>query len=185
MPSATNGSHPLAGDANSTGEQEHIASPEYAGIIIRFIASFVDGIVAGILIIVFVILIIGILFAFIPPHSLDSGSATLVSIIAVIPLFVFIWLYYAGFESSHYMATPGKMLCGLKVTGTDLGRISLIRATVRFITKAVPGLFRLSPEPSCACLTLICALGDAFAMYTNDQRQCVHDMIAGTYVISG
>jgi uncharacterized RDD family membrane protein YckC len=49
----------------------------------------------------------------------------------------------------------------------------------------VPGLFRLSAEPSCACLTLICALGDDFAMFTNDQRQCIHDMIAGTYVIHG
>jgi uncharacterized RDD family membrane protein YckC len=101
------------------------------------------------------------------------------------PLLVVIWLYYAGFESSRYMATPGKMLCGLKVTGTGLGRISLSRATLRFIAKAVPGLFRISSEPTCACLTLILALGDTFAMYTNDERQCVHDMIAGTYVING
>ncbi len=33
------------------------------------------------------------------------------------------------------------------------------------------------------CLGGIYSLASVFAMYTNEQRQCIHDMVAGTVVI--
>lgn len=174
---------PKADGAHPQGEQRAAAAGEYAGIIIRFIASIVDGIVLGIIMVIVAVIIIIMLPVFVHPHSLDDSSALIVAFGVMSPLLVAMWLYYAGFESSRHMATPGKLLCGLKVTNTDFGRLTFLQATWRLILKSVPSVFRLGPGSACACLTLIFALGDVFAMYTNDQRQCVHDMLAGTYVV--
>ncbi len=52
---------------------------------------------------------------------------------------VFSWLYFAGFESSRFMATPGKMLAGILVIDQNGKRITFLHATGRFICKLIVG----------------------------------------------
>lgn len=42
------------------------------------------------------------------------------------------WIYFAGFESSKWQATPGKKFLGLKVTDESGGRPSFYKASLRF-----------------------------------------------------
>jgi uncharacterized RDD family membrane protein YckC len=51
-----------------------------------------------------------------------------------------LWVYYAGFESSKWQATPGKRLFGLSVTDEQGRRIGLWRATRRFAAKGASGM---------------------------------------------
>jgi uncharacterized RDD family membrane protein YckC len=77
------------------------------------------------------------------------------------------WLYGAGFESSRWQATPGKMLLGLKVTDLEGRRISFPRATGRAIGKWLSGVL----------------LGMGYVLVAfSDRKQGLHDFIAGTVV---
>jgi len=53
------------------------------------------------------------------------------------------WLYYAGFESSSWQATPGKKVLNLAVTDMYGARISFGRASGRFFPKIVTELIPL------------------------------------------
>lgn len=85
-------------------------------------------------------------------------------VMAVLPA-----LYFILFESSRFRATPGKRLCQLEVTTLEGGRISLGRATVRFLVKA------LISFP-------ILHIGVLMVAFTR-RKQGLHDLIAGTLVI--
>lgn len=78
-------------------------------------------------------------------------------------------LYFILFESSRFRATPGKRLCQLEVTTLQGGRISIARATIRFLVKAFisfPFLY----------------IGVLMVAFTH-RKQGLHDLIAGTLVI--
>jgi uncharacterized RDD family membrane protein YckC len=78
------------------------------------------------------------------------------------------WLYFAGFESSRFQATPGKQWIGLMVTDIAGQRLSFGRATVRHFGKVVSaGLL---------------GLGFAMAAWTA-QKQALHDVFAGAVVV--
>ena len=79
------------------------------------------------------------------------------------------WLYYAGMESSHYQATIGKMALGFRVTDLEGRRIGFARATLRYFAKVI------------SVMTLF--IGFAMAGWT-ERRQALHDLIAGTLVVS-
>ena len=83
----------------------------------------------------------------------------LISIIAVA-------LYFALFESSDYMATPGKMVVGLVVTDIYGHQISLGRAFGRYFAKL---------------LSMILYIGYIMVAFTEKKRG-LHDFIAGTVV---
>ncbi|MFT9214669.1 MAG: RDD family protein [Acetobacter malorum] len=78
-------------------------------------------------------------------------------------------LYFILFESSRFRATPGKRLCQLEVTTLQGERISIARATVRFLIKA----FISFP---------ILHIGVLMVAFTR-QKQGLHDLIAGTLVL--
>jgi len=79
------------------------------------------------------------------------------------------WLYFAGFESSSWQATPGKKVLNLVVTNLTGTRISFGRATGRYFSKWVSELIPL-------------AIGYILAGIT-ERKQALHDMIASTLVL--
>ncbi|QQR68457.1 MAG: RDD family protein [Alphaproteobacteria bacterium] len=78
------------------------------------------------------------------------------------------WLYFAWFESSHFQATPGKMICRLIVTDENGHRISFGRATGRHFAKILSGI--------------ILCIGYLMVFWTQ-RRQGLHDMLASTLVL--
>ena len=100
---------------------------------------------------------------------MSSSQETMALIWDTIRLMM-IWLYHASFESSKYQATPGKMALGIVVTDYQGERISFGKATGRYFAKIVS--------------TIILLIGYIMAAFT-EQKQALHDILAGTLVIKG
>lgn len=79
------------------------------------------------------------------------------------------WIYFASLESSAKQATFGKTMMGLKVVDLNGNRISFLRATGRHFARIL------------SVLTLL--IGYLMVLFTK-KRQGLHDMIAGTYVLT-
>ena len=77
-------------------------------------------------------------------------------------------VYFIAFEASHWQATPGKRLLGLRVIAIDGRAINAKKAAVRFFSGSL------------SWLSL--NLGHALALFRRDGR-ALHDLIAGTAVI--
>jgi uncharacterized RDD family membrane protein YckC len=148
----------------------------YGGLLFRLVALIIDAIIASIFIVIagYSLLFIG--------GVKDDTTAMLYWTIGDVVLF---WLYCAGFESSKYMATPGKMLFGLRVTDPEGNKISFIQATMRFIFKYMPAIIY---SDYTRCLTipfgLYMLLEIGYPVFSA-RKQSVHDKIAGTIVIYG
>lgn len=172
--------------SQSTIPQESQRGIEYAGIFRRFIAMFIDNIITSIIInIIAFFATFG--FGILAPEQAqvlqqiqsnpDASSMTLEQmapaldflIILLIVEIIFMWLYFAGFESSGMQGTPGKRAMGMKVTDTDGDPIGFGMATGRFLGKIISGL--------------LFGIGYLFALFTG-KKQALHDMIAGTIVIN-
>jgi uncharacterized RDD family membrane protein YckC len=79
----------------------------------------------------------------------------------------FVW---GAFESSKFQATPGKLACGLRVVGTDGGRILFKTALRRNFVK-------------CFVPMAVNAVAWAVALSKSADAQPIHDRRAGTRVI--
>jgi uncharacterized RDD family membrane protein YckC len=78
-----------------------------------------------------------------------------------------IWLYFAWFESSALMATPGKLALGLRVTDLDGRPTGFWRASARYFAKILSNL----------------TLGAGYLMAAfTARKQALHDLVAGTLV---
>ena len=150
---------------------------EYAGFTDRTAAFIIDTIIICTL---FFYLLEGAVYAgtFIGPVFFAGAAAAfdepempviLGSAVAGAVLFIILcWLYSAGVTSSQYGGTFGKMIMGLKVVDTLGERISLGRATVRFIARIFSGLI----------------LGIGLLMiHFSPEKQGLHDRFSGTYVL--
>ncbi len=151
----------------------------YAGFWIRFVAQFIDGIIYFIV-------------TFIPSFMLGLLSAiygykltTPVYIAITIVSVLLYWLYQSLFISSKYMATPGKMICGIKVTDLQGNRVSLSRATVRYVFKngigdigSILGYILLLLN-----VLLIFNIISPLFIPLSSKKQALHDMLAGTVVV--
>lgn len=78
------------------------------------------------------------------------------------------WIYFAGFHSSRYQATIGKIILGIKVTDPDGNRISFGKATARAFSKILSQLIFFG--------------GYVMAAFT-EKRQGLHDKMADTVVV--
>jgi len=137
---------------------------EYAGFWYRFAAALLDTIILS---------LIGIPIQaaswFFPLWYYDPIFGLLgISFLSTAISTIIGWIYYWGFESSSYQATPGKMALGVIVTDLNGSRISLGRAAARDLSKILSFL----------------TLGIGFLMigFTEEKRG-LHDYIAGTLVI--
>lgn len=104
------------------------------------------------------------------PNSEDLAAASLVGWLFLwnILAAVSFWLYFAFLESGRRQATFGKRLLGIKVVGSDGGRIGFGRATGRVFSKFLS--------------YALAYLGFIMAACTNRKR-ALHDYIAETYVV--
>jgi Tfp pilus assembly protein PilE len=98
----------------------------------------------------------------------NEGAALLIILIYVIMIFGVPLVYYAAFESSSLMATPGKMALGIIVCDMHGGRMSFWRALGRNIAKWISNI------------TLY--VGYFMAGFTQ-RRQALHDMICSCLVV--
>jgi uncharacterized RDD family membrane protein YckC len=79
------------------------------------------------------------------------------------------WLYFAMQESSGWMGTLGKRAMGLAVQGVDGRQLDFGRASLRWAGRWLSGL--------------MFGLGYALALFS-DKRQTLHDLIAGSVVVT-
>lgn len=158
---------PVTGVPPPTAKPLYPAAPafSYAGFWKRFAAWLLDSII---------LMVIGVPVTlagwFLPwvvydPLFFLFGRSIVTSIITTI----IGWIYFWGFESSSYQATPGKMALGIIVTDLNGSRISLGRAAARDLSKILSML----------------TIGIGFLMigFTEEKRG-LHDYIAGTLVIN-
>jgi uncharacterized RDD family membrane protein YckC len=149
---------------------------KYAGFWIRQASGIIDLVIIMVpLVIVFSLIIVFFMFAFIRSNSTGAvrsavfGSAiTCLICMMYLVVFIIVWLYFAWFESSKYMGTPGKILLGLKVTDLNGNRISGGKASLRFICKTILDIFFYT--------------GSIF-ITISEKKQGLYDIIAGTLVV--
>lgn len=160
-----------SGDSESSGQ----LPPDYAGFWLRLVANIIDSLVLGaIAMIIIVPLIVVMVLIMGAMGSSDDASAAAGTIFCCLYCLIMIfalvgqWLYFAWFESSKYMATPGKMLLGLIVTDMNGERLSFSKATLRYVAKI---------------LTNIVFYLGYIAIAFSSKKQGLYDMIAGTLVI--
>ena len=152
-------------------------SVDYGGFWLRFLAYLVDGavITLGIFVVAIPLVFLtglGTLLSQIHPEE-DFNDAGFWLMMAVIFLFATVslavtWLYHALMESSEWQATVGKKVLDLVVTDLAGRRVSFWRATGRHFAKIVSNI--------------IYPFGHIMAGFT-DQKQALHDMIAGCLIL--
>jgi uncharacterized RDD family membrane protein YckC len=152
---------------------------EYAGFWMRFVAYFIDSIIIGFIEFLVVLPLLGLMgynVAFLStlseienadPELLIPIIASAVSGIALSALLI-TWFYYALMHSSARQATVGKMALSLKVTDVNGDRLTFARASLRYFSKILSGMFMM--------------IGYIMAGFTA-KKQALHDMIANTYVV--
>ncbi|OPY37056.1 MAG: RDD family protein [Methanoregula sp. PtaU1.Bin051] len=163
-------------------EESAPSTGDYAGLGRRFFAFVIDAILLLILITIaatFFNLVAGVKYFYyiVVQHApvseltvAGTSEAAYTPIIAALGvLFIIIpWLYFAGFECSRGMATPGKTVMHIVVTDKEGNRISFSRATIRHFVKYIS-----------AAIILI-----GFIMIgLTRKRQGLHDMAAGCLVL--
>ena len=127
--------------------------PRYAGFWIRLLAYIIDAFVLGAM--TFPLLrVLGMM-------GIGEHSGNVMSI-------AISWMYFAVFESSGWMASPGKKALGLIVTDEQGKRLSIGRATRRYFAKILSGL--------------LLGLGFVMVAFTA-RKQGLHDKIFHTLVL--
>ncbi|GAB4335846.1 MAG: RDD family protein [Flammeovirgaceae bacterium] len=91
---------------------------EYAGFWVRFVASFIDGLI---------LIIPNLLLIFLIE---DQIIESIVSYIAF-------WPYYAIMESGESQATIGKKVMKIKVTNINGERVTFKQASIRYFAKII------------------------------------------------
>jgi uncharacterized RDD family membrane protein YckC len=143
-------------------------TPSYAGFWLRFAAYLIDAILLG-LVLVPLGFILGVLL--IATDNVNNEDlALLVNMLSNVISLVVDWLYSSLLESSPWQATVGKKLVGIRVTDMNGNRIGFGQATGRHFGKILS--------------SLICLIGFIMAAFT-EKQQALHDMLAGTLVLSG
>ena len=127
--------------------------PRYAGFWIRLLAYIIDAMILG--------AITYPLIRTLNSMGIAEHSTNVMSI-------AISWMYFAVFESSGWMASPGKKVLGLIVTDEQGRRISVGRATKRYFAKILSALL----------------LGIGFIMIAfTARKQGLHDKIFNTLVL--
>src|SRR5713101_6436096 len=138
----------------------------YGGFWIRFAAKILDGLIQNIILVPFVLL-------FSPRISLigrvgPPTPAEIATLLAILPGVFVVLICYNTFFLGKFGATPGKMVCGLKVLTPEGAPISYARAFGRCAAEILSRMF--------------CDLGYIIAAF-DSQKRSLHDHIANTRVI--
>ena len=140
-----------------------IGAMDYAGFWTRFAAIAIDGFIMWIL-----NLIIFIPIGFLMPTSAENPFA-IISFLPVLMLFQYaVPAAYDTWFVGKYAATPGKMVCKLKVIVADGSRLSYARAFGRHLAKWLSSMILL--------------IGYIMAAF-DDEKRALHDRVCETRVI--
>jgi|SRR5262252_579118 len=143
-------------------------TPVYAGFWYRVLAYIIDSLLAACIFFPLGIVLGVIIVA--TGEEPNSGPVIFARVGEQGISMLVTWLYFALCESSTWQGTVGKKLLGLRVTDLDGNRISFGQATGRHFGKILSGL--------------ILCIGFLMVAFT-DQKQGLHDQIAGTLVLRG
>ncbi len=145
----------------------------YAGFWQRVLSHLIDSLLLGMVQFTVLLPIGGIIgLSFIGVDLEDQPWMLFVALAGVLAavLFSFLtgWLYYALMESSSQQATVGKLVVRLRVTGMNGERVTFARASGRYFARIISG----------------CSFGIGYLMAAfTQQKQTLHDIIAGTLVL--
>lgn len=134
---------------------------EYGGFWIRFGAKLIDNVILTVL----NILIMGIAGAIAPAG--ESKTAMAINTVIGVGSMIFPFVYSVWFIGK-YAATPGKMVCGLKIIRSDGEKVGYARALGRQFAEVLSAL--------------ILSAGYIMAAF-NDEKKTLHDIICDTRVV--
>ena len=150
----------------SSATKPHTSAVRYAGFWQRVGAELIDQILLTTGMSVLWKVVTEIVNAMEPRNSLGLILALWCGTGVIVV--VMYWLYFAVQESAPRQATVGKLAFGIRVTDLRGNRVSFGRATGRYFAKIVTAI----------------SLGIGYlVMLWSQQRQCIHDQIAGTLVV--
>ena len=138
----------------------------FKGFWIRLVASFIDGIILLILIILLATISL-IIFGVALGEGAGVGMFLLVFILASIATI----LYKPIMEASEYQGTVGKYALGMKVVDQNGQRITMTSSFLRTI------LYIIGAQGFLLCLGVVMI---GFTEY----KQGLHDILANTYVVT-
>ncbi len=137
---------------------------EYAGFWIRFAAKFLDGLIQG-----SVTMALGVLLGIFIAISGVSEGAALAFQLFIQAVSIGFAVFYGTFFVGRFAATPGKMICKLKVVMADGTPVSYGRALGRYF--------------ACDWLNpLTFGIGYIMAAF-DDEKRGLHDRICDTRVV--
>ncbi len=141
----------------------------YAGFWIRFAAKFIDGILLAV---VNLIIQFAFTFGIMGITGLQGGGAeSVLEAVMMVVMFLIQLAIQAGY-TIYFVgkkgATPGKMLCRLKVVRSDGSALTYGRSTGRYFAEWVTAM--------------TCTIGYIMAAFDEEKRS-LHDRIADTRVI--
>ena len=174
VPPPTSSSPAMAAQPAPTAPLAGTAQPnlEYAGFWIRLVAKFLDGVLICVVIVVPAI-IVGLILGVTGRFHASPGSVE-IGILANLMGFVFelvaiaFQVAYGTFFLGKYSATPGKMICGLKVIRANGERVSYGLGFGRCCAEILSGL--------------TCYIGYIMAGF-DGQKRALHDHICSTRVV--
>lgn len=144
------------------GVQIRTGELRYAGFWLRFAAKFLDGLILGIPVFgVMMLVMVG---------AASGGPSPLLDLVGVFAQLAFYGLniLYSVFFVGKYGATPGKMICKIRIVTATGEKVTYGRATGRVFAELLSGL--------------ICNLGYLIAAFDKEKRS-LHDHICNTRVI--
>jgi len=143
---------------------------QYGGFWIRFAAKLLDGLILGPVVLVLLFIMGLVMAAGAWRHSSPEDMA--VTAMAASAGFwlamIAVQAAYATFFVGRWGATPGKMICGLKVVLADGGKVTYARAFGRFWAEAVSYMAFL--------------VGYIMAAW-DEQKRAMHDHMCDTRVV--
>jgi uncharacterized RDD family membrane protein YckC len=140
---------------------------DYATVLTRFAAVFLDGIILYAFDLLVGMLVFGLSFT----QALGTQAQSMRTLPLVFLAIKFIIpMLYEVILIGKYGATLGKMACKIKVVTADGGRISYARSVGRYFAKLLS--------------SLTCLIGYIIAFFDKPQRRALHDHICNTRVIN-
>ena len=142
---------------------------QYAGFWIRFAAKFVDELIIAVPTVP-ISLVFGVDFPlnFNTPAGSDTLTKFIVTQLALMAFGILVRVVYNTFFIGKYAATPGKMLCKIKVVVTDGSHPTYLRAFGRSWAELLS--------------QMVCYVGYIIAGF-DDEKRSLHDHICDTRVI--
>ena len=138
----------------------------FKGFWIRLVASFIDGIILLILIILLATISLVIFGA-----ALGEGAGVGMFLLVLILASIATILYKPIMEASEYQGTVGKYALGMKVVDQNGQRITMTSSFLRTI------LYIIGAQGFLLCLGVVMI---GFTEY----KQGLHDILANTYVVT-